>query len=299
MNLPPYLAPASVIGICAPARKVSPEEMAPGIALMEAWGFKVKLSSHLYGECNQFSGTDEERASDFQDFLDDPEVNAIISARGGYGCMRIIDKLDFTEFKKHPKWIIGYSDMTVFHNHLHQNFSIPSIHAAMVHGMGGDRSTADALENLRRLLTGEDIRYTVPHSAFNRTGSAEGVLVGGNLSLLYALSGSSSDLDTTGKILFIEDLDEYLYHIDRMMMQLKRSGKLSGLKGLIVGGMSAMRDNTIPFGKTAEEIISDAVTEYDYPVCMNFPAGHVRDNQPIVLGAPIEMMVGESIRIGF
>ncbi|MBK9399693.1 MAG: LD-carboxypeptidase [Bacteroidetes bacterium] len=297
MNTPPYLAPGSVIGICAPARKVSPEEMAPGIALMESWGFKVKLSAHLYGAYNQFSGTDEQRTSDFQDLLDDPKVNAIISARGGYGCMRIIDKLDFKEFRKHPKWIIGYSDMTVFHSHLQRNFSVPSLHAAMVHSMGGDRCTVEAIENLRRLLTGEDIRYSVAHSEFNRKGNAEGILVGGNLSLLYALSGSSSDIDTNGKILFIEDLDEYLYHIDRMMMQLKRSGKLSGLKGLIVGGMSDMRDNAVPFGKTAEEIIEEAVREYDYPVCMNFPAGHVQNNQPLMMGGEVSMIVEDSASI--
>lgn len=294
MKIPPYLAPGSTIGICAPARKVSPEELAPGISLLESWGFKVRTSKNLYAAENQFSGSDAQRAADMQELMDDPTVDAIISARGGYGCVRIIDKLDFTNFEKKPKWIIGFSDLTVFHNHLHQNFSIQSIHAAMVFSMGGDRCTADALENLRKMLMGEELRYSVVNSPLNRSGNAEGILVGGNLSLLYALSGSASDIDTRGKILFIEDLDEYLYHIDRMMMQLKRSGKLEGLSGLIVGGMSDMRDNAIPFGKTAEEIISEAVRDYSFPVCMNFPAGHIQNNQPLVMGGKVSMEVGDS-----
>lgn len=294
MKIPPYLVPGSTIGICAPARKVSPEELAPGISLLESWGFKVKTAKNLYGADHQFSGTDAQRAADVQELMDDPSVDSIISARGGYGCVRIIDKLNFTKFERNPKWIIGFSDLTVFHNHLHQNFSIPSIHAAMVFSMGGDRCTADALENLRKMLMGEEIRYSVVSSPFNRSGSAEGILVGGNLSLMYALSGSASDIDTRGKILFLEDLDEYLYHIDRMMMQLKRSGKLEGLSGLIVGGMSDMRDNAIPFGKTAEEIVAEAVSEYTFPVCMNFPAGHIQNNQPLLMGGRVRMEVGET-----
>lgn len=294
MKIPPYLKAGSTIGICAPARKVSPEELAPGISLMESWGFHVKTARNLFAADHQFSGSDEQRAADLQELMDDPTVDAIISARGGYGCVRIIDRLNFNRFAQQPKWIIGFSDLTVFHNHLHQQFQIPSIHAAMVFSMGGDRCTPDALENLRMLLTGEELRYSIENSAWNRKGSAEGILVGGNLSLLYALSGSASDIDTRGKILFIEDLDEYLYHIDRMLMQLKRSGKLEGLNGLIVGGMSDMRDNAIPFGKTAEEIISEAVREYSFPVCMNFPAGHIQNNQPLLMCGKVSLEVGDS-----
>ena len=294
MKIPPYLVPGSTIGICAPARKVSPEELAPGISLMESWGFKVKTAKNLYAAENQFSGSDAQRTADMQELMDDPSVDAIISARGGYGCMRIIDQLNFNRFAQKPKWIIGFSDLTVFHNHLHQQFQIPSIHATMVFSMGGDRCTPDALENLRKLLTGQELSYSIENSSRNRKGKEEGILVGGNLSLLYALSGSASDIDTRGKILFIEDLDEYLYHIDRMMMQLKRSGKLDGLCGLIVGGMSDMRDNAIPFGKTAEEIISEAVREYTFPVCMNFPAGHIQNNQPLVMGGRVSMEIGDS-----
>ena len=294
MKIPPYLVPGSTIGICAPARKVSPEELAPGISLMQSWGFKVKTATNLYAAENQFSGSDAQRTADMQELMDDPSVDAIISARGGYGCMRIIDQLNFNRFAQKPKWIIGFSDLTVFHNHLHQQFQIPSIHATMVFSMGGDRCTPDALENLRKLLTGQELSYSIENSSWNRKGKEEGILVGGNLSLLYALPGSASDIDTRGKILFIEDLDEYLYHIDRMMMQLKRSGKLDGLSGLIVGGMSDMRDNAIPFGKTAEEIISEAVREYTFPVCMNFPAGHIQNNQPLVMGGRVSMEIGDS-----
>jgi muramoyltetrapeptide carboxypeptidase len=298
MKIPPYLVPGSTIGICAPARKVSPEELAPGISLLESWGFKVKTATNLYAADHQFSGSDAQRTADMQELMDDPAVDAIISARGGYGCMRIIDQLNFNRFAQKPKWIIGFSDLTVFHNHLHQQFQIPSIHATMVFSMGGDRCAPDALENLRKLLTGEEIRYSVANSPFNRNGTAEGILVGGNLSLMYALSGSASDINTRGKILFLEDLDEYLYHIDRMMIHLKRSGKLDGLSGLIVGGMSDMRDNAIPFGKTAEEIISEAVREYTFPVCMNFPAGHIQNNQPLMMGGKVSMVVGEKTVIG-
>ena len=285
------------IGILAPARKVSPAEMAPGIALMESWGLKVKLSKNLYGDYHQFSGTDAERAADFQEMMNDPEVDAIISARGGYGCVRIVDQLDFSVLKKHPKWIIGFSDMTVFHSHLHRHHGIATLHAPMVYSMGEDRTSAGALENMRKILTGEELRYSVESTNYNRKGNAEAVLVGGNLSLLYALAGSASDLDTNGKILFIEDLDEYLYHIDRMMMQLKRSGKLAGLKGLIVGGMSDMKDNTVPFGKTAEAIIAEAVAEYDFPVCMNFPSGHIHNNHPLRLGAKVKLEVGDTVTL--
>jgi muramoyltetrapeptide carboxypeptidase len=296
--LPPFLKQGDTIGICAPARKVSREDIADGIALLQSKGLNVKESAHLYGAYNQFSGTDEQRISDFQQMMDDPDVSAIICARGGYGCMRIIDALDFSGFIKKPKWIIGFSDMTVFHNHLHSNFNIATIHAPMVFNMSGVRKNEESAALFIDQLTGTPIRYEFnPESSlskFNRSGTAEGIVVGGNLSLLYALSNSVSDLDTNGKILFIEDLDEYLYHIDRMMMQLKRSGKLNGLAGLIVGGMSDMKDNIIPFGKPAEEIIAEAVKEYDFPVYFGFPAGHIPRNLPFVMGDKVKLQITSS-----
>lgn len=284
----------TTISICAPARKVSPEELLPGISLLESNGFRVKLADHLYGDCHQFSGTDEERAADIQSMINDPEVDAIISARGGYGCVRIVDKIDFTPLLEKPKLFIGFSDMTVFHQQIYRHFNLPTLHAQMVFGMNEERSTPDSLQNLIRVLKGEKMSYNVDAHPLNRAGVADGVLLGGNLSILYAISGSTSEADLNGKILFLEDLDEYLYHIDRMMMQLKRSGKLAGLRGLVVGGMSDMRDNTIPFGKTAEEIIREAVEEYDYPVMFNFPAGHIRNNHPLMLGVPWNMEVKDT-----
>jgi muramoyltetrapeptide carboxypeptidase len=301
--LPPYLNGGDLIGIAAPARKVSKEELAEGILFLESQGFRVKEAPNLYGSQNQFSGSDEERASDFQLLLDDPDVKAIICARGGYGVMRIIDRLDFTAFKAHPKWIIGFSDMTVFFSHLVQNFSIAGIHAPMLFNLTNEKRNAASWQNVYKILTGTPIRYSIPASVstekLNRAGTATGILTGGNLSLMYALSGSASDVNTDGKILFLEDLDEYLYHIDRMMMQLKRSGKLRNLKGLIIGGMSDMKDNTIPFGKNAEEIIAEAVSEYNYPVFYGFPAGHIPENYPLVMGAEVTMIVKDQLELQF
>ncbi len=302
MIQPHYLKPRDTIGIVAPARKVSPEELSEGIKILEGWGFNVRLGKNIFKEQNQFSGSDEERAADLQMMLDDEDVKAIISARGGYGTVRIIDKLDFSKFRQHPKWLVGYSDMTVLHNHLQSNFQTQSIHACMVFNMQPDKFDKDPVESLGKALTGVPLHYKFSSSnnqSLNRNGNAKGVLCGGNLSLLYALSGSVSDIDTSEKILFIEDLDEYLYHIDRMMIQLKRCGKLQKLAGLIVGGMSDMKDNTVPFGKTAEEIIREHVNEFDYPVCFDFPAGHIKKNLALIMGATVELSVGDGVELKF
>lgn len=282
------------IGICAPARKVTPEELAPGIALLQAHGFRVKLSDHLYGAYHQFSGTDAERAADVQQLLDDPEVEVIIAARGGYGCLRIVDRINFEVLRHQPRLFVGFSDLTVFHQHLYRHYQLPFLHAPMVFSFQHERTTPEALQHLLRVLQGAAPVYNIVPHPLNRTGVASGVLVGGNLSILYALAGSASAADTDGKILFLEDLDEYLYHIDRMMMQLKRAGKLSGLQGLVVGGMSDMKDNAVPFGKTAESIIREAVDAYDYPVMFGFPAGHIRDNHPLYLGREHTLTVGSA-----
>jgi muramoyltetrapeptide carboxypeptidase len=295
MTQPPYLQKGDTIGLIAPARKISREEIAFALNTFSRWGLKTKLGKNLYGACNQFSGTDEERASDMQDMLDDESVKAIISVRGGYGCLRIVDKLDFSRFLKAPKWMIGYSDVTVFHSHLH-TMGVETLHATMPFNFGQD---AESTESLRRALFGEVINYTWDSNPLNRKGEASGQLIGGNLSLLYALSGSKSDMDTKYKILFLEDLDEYLYHIDRMMLNLKRSGKLEHLSGLIVGGMTSMKDNTVPFGKTAEEIILDAVKEYKYPVCFDFSGGHVPRNLALIFSAEVKLYVAGESRLHF
>ncbi len=296
MIKPPYLQKGSTIGIVATARKIGWEEVEPAIRLLTEEGFMVRTGQRMFGSENQFSGTDADRAADMQRMLDDPEVNAILCARGGYGTVRIIDRLDFTLFEKHPKWICGYSDATVLHAHINGNFGICSIHSTMPVNMREMTADDTVFRSLIDRLTGKPVSYEFDHHDLNRIGEAEGEVVGGNLSILYSILGSGSDIGTDGRILLIEDLDEYLYHIDRMMMNLKRNGKLDRLKGLIVGGVSDMNDNEIPFGKTAREIIREAVEEYGYPVGFNFPAGHIGDNRAVILGkkATIRMSNGGS-----
>lgn len=295
MISPAYLKKGDKIGIVASARKVSEEEMNPGVSLIKKWGLEVVYGKSLFQSEHQFAGTDKERADDLQQMLNDPSVKAIIGARGGYGTLRIIDQLNFDAFKKHPKWIIGFSDITVLHSHIHQ-FQIETLHAKMLLNFTKNETSSEAL---RQALFGELKKYEHGAHPLNRAGVAEGELVGGNLSLLYALTGSVSDIDTRGKILFLEDLDEYLYHMDRMMVNLKRAGKLTHLKGLVVGGMTEMKDNQIPFGKNAEEIIMDAVKEFNYPVCFNFSAGHVDENLPLYLGRKVKLEVGKQVELIF
>ena len=295
MTIPSYLKKGDKIGIVACARKISKKELQPAIDILKGWGLEVVLSKNLFNSYHQFSGTDEQRTEDLQTMLDDASVKAVISARGGYGTVRIIDNLDFTTFKKNSKWIVGYSDITVLHSHIH-NFGIETIHATMLVNF---ENNEEAAETLRKSLFGEIINYEFQSHSLNRKGIAEGLLVGGNLSLLYALTGSDSDINTKGKILFIEDLDEYLYHVDRMMMNLKRSGKLNELAGLVVGGMTDMKDNAVPYGKSAEEIILDAVKEYNYPVCFNFPAGHIERNLALYFGRNYALNVGEKSTLNY
>ncbi len=276
---PPFLKQNDTIGIVAPARKVQKEDILQAAKIFESWGLKVVYGKNLFAEENQFAGSDELRKNDFQQMLDDENIKAIVCARGGYGVSRIIDHLNFNKFLQKPKWIIGYSDIGVLHCHINTNFKIQTLHSAMPAEFPSFQENSLALTSLRQQLFGEIIAFpSVESHPLYREGIAEGILVGGNLSILYSIQNTASEIDTTGKILFIEDLDEYLYHIDRMMENLKRSGKLSNLKALVVGGMTKMHDNGIPFGKTAEEIIADKVREYNYPVLFNFPAGHVEEN---------------------
>ena len=301
MIIPPYLKNGDKICIVAPARKISLQEVEAAKKILNSAGIEVVYGKNLFGESNQFSGTEEERAEDLQIALDDDSVKAILMARGGYGTLRIVDMLDFSRFKKSPKWVCGYSDVTVLHSHIHSNFNVATIHGTMpINFLKNEEATSSLIHALKgnypQISDTRNFSVQVP----NRVGEAQGVLVGGNLSLLYALNGSISDLDTNGKILFIEDLDEYLYHVDRMMLCLKRAGKLSGLKGLIVGGMTEMKDNAIPFGKTAEEIIMDAVAEYSYPVAFEFSCGHIDRNLAVYLGRGISLTVGEQkLRLEF
>jgi muramoyltetrapeptide carboxypeptidase len=297
MTTPPNLEPGDKIAIVAPARKVSAEEMQPAMEVIQRWGFEVVKGMNLFEEDNQFAGSDQQRWADVQMMLDDQRIKAILFARGGYGCVRIIDKLNFQRFIQHPKWLIGFSDITVLHNHVNHHCKVETLHAPMA--INFRDTPAAILEHIRKILIGYHEHYEVPATIYNRIGKVQGELVGGNLSILHTLSGTKSDLLTKGKILFLEDLDEYLYHIDRMMMNLKRTGKLDSLKGLIIGGMTEMKDNTIPFGKSAEEIILDTVKEYNYPVCFGFEAGHVTNNNPLILGRKIKLTVGEKVVVSF
>ena len=300
INTPPSsLLAGDKIGIVAPARKVNPEEMAPAIEMLRQWGYEVIEAKHLYGDNNQFSGTDSERAADFQAMLDDDSIRAIFCARGGYGSVRIIDLLDFTRFAEMPKWIVGYSDITVFHSHINKHFGIQTLHAAMPINFPAGLKMNESLGSLKNILEGGLPDYYFPTHPFNRKGKAGGVLCGGNLSILYSLTGTASDIDTEGKILFIEDLDEYLYHIDRMMMNLKRSGRLEGIAGLVVGGMNDMNDNAVPFGKTAYEIIAEMVAVYNFPVIFDFKSGHNSENLGLIIGGHVEMEVDDKSLLRF
>ncbi|MDR3047771.1 MAG: LD-carboxypeptidase [Bacteroidales bacterium] len=279
---PPYLQHGDGIAFAAPARKVTAKELNIAINLIEKKGYSVRVPAHLLGENSQFSGTDKERTADFQQLLDDPNIKAIFCVRGGYGSVRVIDKLDFTSFCKHPKWICGYSDITVFHAHIHQHYQMPTLHCAMPTEFKELHSLS--VTTLFEALVGKKSLYTTSPHPQNRLGTAEGVVIGGNLSVLYSLLGSSSEPDCTHKILFLEDVDEYLYHIDRMMIALKRAGKLQDIAGLIVGGLSKMHDNEIPFGKNATEIIYEHCAYYSFPMLFNFPAGHIVDHCALKLG---------------
>lgn len=298
MFRPPFLKKNDKVAIVSPARSISFAEVHPAIRLFTRYGLEVMLGSYVFSRDNQFAGSDQQRCKDLQMMLDDDEIKAIFCARGGYGTVRIIDRLDFTKFQTHPKWIVGYSDATVLHAHINQLLEIETLHATMPVNIGKN-ADEESVESMMDVLFGNPLAYRLPAMPLSRKGHAEGELIGGNLSILYSLSGSVSSLDTDGKILFIEDLDEYLYHIDRMMMSLKRAGKLSNLSGLIVGGMTRMNDNEIPFGRTANQIIAETVKEYSYPVCFDFPAGHHDKNLALILGRRIRMDVDKEVEITF
>jgi len=292
MLKPNFVKKGDKIAIVSTARKINEKEIKEAMNILKTWDLIPVIGATVGLESDQFAGTDEERRLDFQMMLDDKEIKAIWCGRGGYGTVRIIDQLDFSNFIKGPKWIIGYSDITVLHSHIHK-LNISTVHAGMpidIH-----KGTEAARKSLQKLLFGEQLAYKIDSSEKNRLGSCKGKLVGGNLSILYALCGSKSSIDTKGKILCIEDLDEYLYHIDRMLQNLKRNGYFEELSGLIIGGMSKMHDNNIPFGKNVEEIILDIVEEYDFPVAFNFPMGHIEDNRALVLGANASLEVSDNL----
>ena len=288
MITPAALQKGDTVAIVATARKYMDNHLQPAIDLLHSWGLEVVIGNSIGLDNNQLAGTDEQRTADFQTQLDNPNIKAIWCVKGGYGTVRIIDALDFTKFRQHPKWIVGFSDITVLHNHLN-TLGYKTIHGIMP--VTAPRATAEAKETLKKALFNEALSYEIPSDPMNRIGSAKGELVGGNLSILYSLFGSPSAIDCDDKILFIEDLDEYLYHIDRMMMNLKRNGCLESIKGIVVGSMTKMKDNDIPWGKNAVQIIEDVTKKYNIPIIYNFPAGHIQDNRALILGSTVSMEV--------
>jgi muramoyltetrapeptide carboxypeptidase len=293
--LPPYLQPGDTVGIVCPAGWLDKEKALSCLQVLQDWGYKVKQGRTLNSVSdNYFSGTDEERLTDLQEMLDDEEVKAVLCGRGGYGTGRIIDRLSFKQFKQHPKWVIGFSDITVLHSHIYSNYKTASLHAPMAAAFNEDGDKNEFIQSLKHALEGKKLKYECGVHDLNRRGEAVGELVGGNLSLLAHLTGTESDIKTKGKILFLEEVGEYLYATDRMLYQLKRSGKLDRLAGLIVGGFTDTKDTPRPFGQTVYEIVRDVVKEYDYPVCYGFPVSHERENYALKIGVGHKLKVGKN-----
>ncbi|MEP6949596.1 MAG: LD-carboxypeptidase [Ginsengibacter sp.] len=291
ITIPPYLEPGDTIGIVCPSGYMPYEKASTAIETLSEWGFNIVPGKTLGNQFKYFSGTDRERLNDLQQMMDDDNIKAIFCARGGYGMGRIIDELSFKKFKKNPKWIIGYSDITILQLHLFSNYKIASLHAPMAAAFNDGEFNNQYIQSLHDAMIGKKANYADGGNVFNQKGKAQGTLVGGNLSLLAHLIGTPSDIKTKNKILFIEDVGEYIYNIDRMMYQLKRAGKFDNLGALIVGKFTEMKDTAIPFGQRAEEVIRDIVKEYDYPVCFNFPISHEKENYALKIGVKYELTV--------
>lgn len=291
MIIPPYLASGDTVAIVSPAKIIIETEIAHAVQLLEQSGLKVLIGPHVHAQWNRFAGTDVQRQEDLQWAIDHPEVKAIFFARGGYGSVRIIDRVNFEPLKRNPKWLIGYSDITVFHCHLPQQYELATCHATMPLNMIDRELNQRSSQALIQLLSGQTAAITCPPHTFNRTGIAHGELVGGNLSVFCSLIGTDSGLSTTNKILFIEDLCEELYHLDRMMYQLKKSGSLDTLKGLVIGGFTDMTDVSGWFEGDAYSIIQSHIEPYDFPVCFGFPAGHIDLNLPLIIGGAYQLTI--------
>lgn len=291
--IPPYLKKGDTIGIVCPAGYMPVEKLQTSIDVLKEWGYKVKTGATIASQFNYFSGTDEQRLEDLQQMLDDDSINAILCARGGYGVGRIIDDLNFKKFRKNPKWIIGFSDITVLHSHIYNRYKITSLHAPMAAAFNDDEYKNQYVQSLKQALEGTKATYECAINTYNNPGTASGKLVGGNLSLISHLVGTPSDINTRGKILFLEDVGEYIYNADRMLYQLKRSGKLDKLEALIIGSFTEMKDTAIPFGKDIYDVIYDVVKEYEYPICFQFPVGHTNENYALKVGVDYRLHVGK------
>ncbi len=299
IKYPPYLKRGNTIGITCPAGYMAAAKAEDCITTLQQWGFEVMVGKTLGSRSkNYFSGSDEERVHELQAMLDDPNIHAILFGRGGYGMSRIIDRLNFKKFVRHPKWLVGFSDITLLHAHLISQYHISSIHGPMAGAFAQGNKTKASILSLHKTLLGKKQSYSCKPNTLNRTGWVKGMLVGGNLTLLTHAIGSISEIDTRNKILFIEDIGEYRYQIDRMMQQLKRSGKLKGLSGLVVGGFTEMKDTERPFGKSIAQIIHESVQEYSYPVCFDFPVSHSSQNVALKIGGDYELKVSpRSVRL--
>ena len=292
---PPYLKAGDTVAIVAPSGilKNRTDEIEQAKALLKSWNLNVVVGKHVFSQANHFAGTDDERCEDFQKALDDPKIKAIWCARGGYGTVRILDKLDYTKFNKKPKWIIGYSDITALHNQVH-NEGFQSIHAMMCVSLTDDKvGLEDTISTFKDAIFGNSLSYTLKGSKYNREGNATAPLVGGNLTVLHTMLGSKTSIDVSGKILFIEEIGEYEYHIDRMLQSLKRAGYFDNCKGVVVGDITKVRKNTTAWGKPVEQLIIDALAEYNFPIAFNMPAGHEKDNRAMILGRTVELKVGK------
>ncbi|MDO5971948.1 LD-carboxypeptidase [Flavivirga aquimarina] len=293
---PPYLKAGDTVAIVAPSGvlKNRTKEVQQAKTLLKSWGLHPIVGKHVFNQANHFAGTDDERCEDFQNALDDPKISAIWCARGGYGTVRILDKLDYTKFKQNPKWLIGYSDITALHNQFH-NVGVESIHAMMCTSLQDDLGTIkETLSTFKDAIFGKSLSYTLEGSKYNKTGNTSAPIVGGNLTMLHTMLGSKTSIDVSGKILFIEEIGEYKYHIDRMLQSLKRAGYFDNCKGVIVGDMTKLRKNTTLWGTSIEQLILDALSDYDFPIAFNMPAGHEKDNRAMILGRIIQLTVDKN-----
>jgi muramoyltetrapeptide carboxypeptidase len=303
LKIPAYLKEGDVIGITCPSGYITREEIQPAVSKLEEWGFQVRIGKTIGERDFTFAGTDDARAEDLQQMLDDRDIDAILFGRGGYGAVRMIDKVDFKNFKRHPKWLIGFSDATVFHSHINSNYGIASIHSKMCNSFPADWSKAEpsqieTINSIRKCLIGDTMQYTAVTNEKNRPGTGEGILIGGNLSILQNLAGTDSDIHTKNKILFVEDTGEYLYSIDRMFWNLKRTGKLDKLNGLIIGGFKVKPDDAgEEFGRTVYDIVTEVVKEFLYPVCFDFPVGHQKNNYALKCGVRHKLKVSYELVI--
>lgn len=288
---PPFLKPNDQIRIVSPSGSIESKYIVGAKKALSSWGLNVTEGRFARTKYGRFGGTEVQRIADLQEALDDPSVNAILCSRGGYGVAQIIDKLDFSNFIKSPKWLIGFSDITILHNAI-TNLGIASVHGIMAKHLTQFSPDSVHVQKCREILFGQMPTYTVPKHMLNRVGKSQGKLIGGNLSVLIGLRGSQFDLDYKNNILFIEDIAERPYHIDRMMQNLRFSGVLAQLSGLVVGQFSDCEEDPL-MKKSVTRIIADAVSEYNYPVCFNFPAGHVDDNFPLIMGETVHFEVAK------